>query len=99
MIASNRPPFARGLRVDYSSVLMQRGNGQEIPPGVYVSEVQGGSAAERAQLQDAVITHVNGREVNTPAEFYGIVTKIGGPWNLTLWSRDDDGAPRKVKLE
>jgi S1-C subfamily serine protease len=99
MIAANRPPFARGLRVDYSSVLMQRGNGQEIPPGVYVSEVQGGSAAERAQLQDAVITHVNGREVNTPAEFYGIVTKIPGPWDLTLWSRDDDGAPRKVKLE
>jgi S1-C subfamily serine protease len=99
VIATQRPQAVHGIRVEYTSVLVQRGTGQSVPPGVYVREVEAGSSAERAQLADAVITHVNGHEVNSPAEFYRVAEKFAGPMELTLWSRDEGSAPRKVKLD
>jgi serine protease Do len=99
VVASERPQAVRGMRVDYTSVLFQRGGGQAIPPGVYVREVEAGSPAERARLQDAVVTHVNDREVNSPASFYREATKVKGPLELTLWSRDEGAAPVKIKLD
>jgi S1-C subfamily serine protease len=95
-VATNDPPFVHGLRVDYTSVLMQRtGNhrGGEIVHGVYVSEVQPGSPGDTAQLQDAIITRVNGRTVNTPADFYREAAERPGPMELTLANGT------KVKLE
>ena len=92
-VALNRPAPVRGLRVDYTSVLMQRTNRGEVPGGVYVSEVQPGSPAEAAQLLDAIVTHVNGAEVNTPAEFYREAARSSGPLELTLANRAE-----KVRL-
>jgi S1-C subfamily serine protease len=80
-----RPPFVHGLRVDYTSVLFIRARlGDEIPAGVFVSEVEPGSQAEKKQLKDVVITQVNGQAVNTPAEFYRVVAQKRGPIQLVL---------------
>ncbi len=59
-IATNRPPMTRGIRVDYASVLLLRppSQGQRIPEGVVVSELQTGSAAAAKLRVDDVITHV-----------------------------------------
>jgi S1-C subfamily serine protease len=94
VLAANKPAFARGLRVDYTSVLMQRHRGREIVNGVYVSEVQTGSRAEAEQLQDAVITQVNGVAVNSPADFYREAARKPGPLDLTVVGR-----PKTVTLE
>lgn len=85
VVAVNRPPFVHGLRVDYTSVLFQRANwNDEIPRGVYVSEIEPAGAAEKAQLKDAIITGVNGQPVHTPAEFYRVAAQKRGPINLKL---------------
>src|SRR5205823_1153705 len=67
----NRPLF-RGLRVDYTSLLVQQpGNtAGEIPRGVLVSEVLPNTSAAKADLKAGiVITHVKDRAVTTPAAF------------------------------
>jgi serine protease Do len=75
-IASQRPPAPGGLRVDHLSVLAQRvpfppWRQRPLPQGVVIREVLPNSPAEKAHLQvDKIITHVNGRPVPTPAEFY-----------------------------
>src|SRR5207248_2465839 len=85
-IASNRGPVPRGLRVDYTSTIVQRAVGMiRIPPGVVVREVVPGSPADLAKLQvDRVISRVGDRTVNTPAEFYEEMEKSKGPVELTL---------------
>jgi S1-C subfamily serine protease len=102
VIAANKPAAVHGLRVDYTSVLYQRagaGGRGPIPPGVFVSEVLPGSAAAKARLQDVVITQVNGRPVNSPAEFYRVTAGLTGPLELGLYNSDDPAAPRQVKLD
>jgi S1-C subfamily serine protease len=95
IIASRKPPAIRGIRVDYSSVLLMRNPfpgglrfGQTlIPEGVFVFEVQPKSPAAEARLQiNDVITHVAGQKVRTPAEFYREAAKVGPtvPLELTL---------------
>jgi S1-C subfamily serine protease len=95
-IYSVKHPFVRGMRVDYTSVLAQRGPGQEIPQGVYVREVQKGSPADAANLQDAIITKINDQVVSSPAEFYEKMPKTGSV-GLTLIG--ESGQAPKVKLE
>jgi serine protease Do len=83
-IASNRPPMVRGIRVDYTSVLMlrhsSRGQRAIIHDGVFISELQTASAAAAKLRLDDVITHVKVRDsfnpVNTHEEFYREVAKI-----------------------
>jgi S1-C subfamily serine protease len=97
-IASKKPPFVHGLRVDWSSVLAQTDRSlMRIPPGVYVREVQPGSAADKAELQNAIITQVNGRSVATPAEFLK-AANANGPIELTLAGRDGREI-KKVNLD
>jgi S1-C subfamily serine protease len=90
VIASNRPAPARGLRVEYTSLLLQVPGEKrsEMAPGVLVKEVATGSPAERAGLAPwrDVVTHVNGREVNTPDEFYQ-AARAAGPLELRLFDR------------
>ncbi len=92
-----------GLRVDYTSVLVQRiANerlfGDRIPPGVVIREVERHSAADQAQLQqDKIITRVNDRPVSTPAEFYQVMENASGTVELTFYS--PDGRLDKVRLE
>jgi S1-C subfamily serine protease len=99
IIASVKPPWRRGMRVEYTSVQALRYAQAEIPQGVYVREVEPGSAADNARLQDTVIVQVNDHPVSTPADFYREVDKSSGPVDLTLSSRDERGFPRKVKLD
>jgi serine protease Do len=99
-IASVKNPFAHGVRVDYTSTVTQRGfTSAEIPRGVVVREVQKGSQAESARLQDATIIRVDDQEVRTPAEFYEKMDKKG-PVKLTLSAVDDDNnRPQEVTLD
>jgi serine protease Do len=79
-VASVRPPAVFGLRVDYSSLLLQqdrRAAEQGMPePGVLVRDVEPGSPAAKKfkPLGDDprrwLVTHVNGKPVRTPDEFY-----------------------------
>jgi S1-C subfamily serine protease len=60
-----------------------------LPDGVLVREVQPNSPAKAANLTEFVdvITHVNDKEVDTPAEFHREVdraTKSGEKLRLTL---------------
>jgi len=101
-IASHRPPFAHGLRVDYTSVLTQRYTmrNDRIADGVVVVEVAPGSSSH-AELHDARITKVNGRLVNAPAEFYEAVRQAdrqGRPIELTIADPSHFGADRTVVL-
>lgn len=95
-IASAKPPFIRGVRVDYTSVLCLREDSNRCPSGVYVSDVQPGSFADRARLHDAIVTHVNGAAVNSPRDFQRLAGKTAGPVELTLI---DAGQPRTVRLD
>jgi serine protease Do len=93
IIATKRPEAVGGLRVDYTSILFLRPGGQQIyrsiPEGVMIREVQSGSAADTARLQESkVIQRVNGRKVGTPDEFYREMQNARGPVELTLVSAD-----------
>jgi serine protease Do len=72
VIASQRPRPIFGLTVDYASTLSREG---DIPDGVVVKAIEGGSPAERklkawSEKSPLIITAVNGKEVALPAEFY-----------------------------
>jgi serine protease Do len=98
MIASNRPPAPRGLRVDYASILAQRYRGLRVPSGVVVREVLPGSPADTARLQpDKVITQVNHRDIQTPADFYREMEANTGPVVLTIQS--PEGRVDEVRVE
>ncbi len=104
VIASNRPAFRRGLRVEYNSVLYQqqpplRFRWHGIQPGVCVREVQAGSPAAELRLHPGtVITHVNSKEVNTPAEFYDEVDKLNASRPLELTVVTGEGGQQKVTV-
>jgi S1-C subfamily serine protease len=93
-------PYCRGLRVDYTSILVQKQPRlDKVPPGVMVSEVQPNSAAERAFFKPGdVITHVNGTAVNTPTAFYQQATDGREALELTLYNYSAQDPPGKVIL-
>ena len=98
-LASKRPPFVAGLRVDHASLAVQRaGSGfSPVPTGVIIREVQTGSPADKAQLQpDKIIIEVNGRPVASPAEFYREMGGTRGEATLGLRSL---GGPERVSLK
>lgn len=103
IIAANRAAPVRGLRVDYTSVLLQGpaafGSGPPpMPPGVCIREVLSNSAAESAHLKvNDVITEINRRPIHTPAEFYREAGKLTGPMELTLFDPSTNRS-RPVKL-
>jgi serine protease Do len=100
-IAANRPTPRAGLRVEYSSILLQRDRLPHwlrfVPEGVLITEVVPGSPADRAKLQpDKIITRVNDRPVRTPAEFYREMDKAKGPIALHVYS---DRREEKIELD
>jgi serine protease Do len=103
-IVSNKPPAVRGLRVDYTSLLIQFAGPfprmrRQLTPGVLVSEVERGSAADRAGLKpNDVIAQVNGQAVESPPEFYKAVDKARGPLELSLAALPFEPARPPVKL-
>jgi S1-C subfamily serine protease len=99
--ASGSRPFFRGLRVDWTSILVQQPRAilQRIPAGVAVGEVQPNTPATVALLKPGeIITHVGGRPVNSPAAFYREVQGRDGPVELTLVPGDPSQKPPKVTL-
>jgi serine protease Do len=100
--ALGRRPFFRGLRVDYTSVLVQQQPFSllaAIPSGVLISEVQPNSPAATTLLKAGdIVTHVNGRIVNTPAAFYEAVEGAGGPVEFTFASSNPGQLAPKVTL-
>jgi S1-C subfamily serine protease len=87
-IARNQPSVL-GLRVDYTSLLVQNVPNfvREIPVGVLIREVKPKSPAARAKLKVGdVITRVNDEKVTTPKDFYRLVKRAGKPVELTLTS-------------
>lgn len=103
VIASNRPQPVRGLRVDYSSMLVQMPPRQQVlRSGVVVREVVAGSPAERAQLRPGsdLITHVNDQPVTSPAEFYRLAGQVSAdrPLRLTIAGATPGEPSRQVSL-
>lgn len=98
VIATNRPPPWRGLRVDYASTLANSTFAPELIEamarrGVAVSEVEKGSEAERAGLRkDQIITRVDGKPVPNPREFARVIAGLQGPVRL-----ETDQGPVTVK--
>ena len=94
-------PFVRGLRVDYTTLLVQQPPRLvRVPAGVLVSEVLADTAAAKAQLKPGeIITHVNNRPVTSPAAFYQVITPLQGPIELQLHSFGPQDAPFKVVLK
>jgi S1-C subfamily serine protease len=76
VIATNRPEF-RGLRVDYTTLLIQpplQPLGrlplyESLPRGVLVSYVRSNSPASQAVKVGDIITQVNGNPVDSPVDF------------------------------
>jgi serine protease Do len=98
-IASQRPPARGGLRVDHASVYVQRGgeHPEGIPGGVMIREIVPGSAAAKAGLMpDRILTHVNGRRVNSPAEYIQEMARAKGEVELTLL--EGEGGSKRVTL-
>jgi S1-C subfamily serine protease len=95
VIAANRQYF-RGLRVDYTSLLIQPPlqplnpdfNFSKVPTGVLVAEVVPNSRADDVLKVGQVITHVNGKEILTPADFYKEVKDLNDSVELTLLNGD-----------
>jgi S1-C subfamily serine protease len=89
IIARNRPSF-RGLRVDYTSLMVQQPlhhvfQPQAVPLGVMVCEVKPKSPAATTPLKFGdVITRVNNRRVATPEQFYQEVNRLQGRVTLTV---------------
>lgn len=102
VVASRRPAARFGLRVDYTSLLSQRNpfpTWSRVPAeGVIIREVVPGSPADEARLQpDKVITAVNGRAVNAPAEYYREVARSAPRLELTFLT--SEGRPEHLTLE
>ena len=95
-------PFFRGLRVDYTSVQVQQPelNISTIKPGVLVVDVQPLTPAAEATLKPGdIITHVNEKEVHSPASFYSQVKGILGPVVVTLDATNTTQKPPKVTIK
>lgn len=87
MIATNRKPAWRGLRVDFQSTMNVRAAIPNFldptPAGVVVSEVQEGSPAARAGLKRfQVIRQVEKTPVTNPAQFDKAIADLKGPVTL-----------------
>jgi S1-C subfamily serine protease len=91
--AAVRPPAWRGLRVDYTTILMRPKRAflgtdrlkDVADGGVLVTEVESGSPAADAGIEadpelarNPIITHVGGTRVRNPGEFYEAVKNLKG---------------------
>jgi serine protease Do len=89
-------PYVRGLRVDYTSVLAIE-QSTSVYRGVLISDVQPFSPAAAKVKSGEIITHVNGRPVNNPGEFYEAVgAAAAGRVELTLAAFFNTPAPKIV---
>jgi S1-C subfamily serine protease len=89
VIATNRPPAWRGIRVDFISTDPKLVWGQAVinamtQGGVLITEVQPGSSADEAGLKvGQYILSVDGESVKTPGAFAKAVEKLSGSVRVT----------------
>ncbi len=89
MIVTTRPEPWRGLRVDYRTAVVDpdsEGEGASFPDrGVIIAEVEEGTSAWDVGLRRGMrITHVDGKAVDTPAEFQAAVADKSDAVELRL---------------
>jgi serine protease Do len=86
MIATNRPKPWRGLRVDYTSALVQPTFSNMIDPalmGVVVAEVEEGSPAAAAGIKKGqLIRKLGDKTLHSPRDFHEAVAALEGPVTL-----------------
>ncbi len=88
VIATNRPPLWRGLRVDYTSTLPYTTFGDPLlnamaRGGVVVTEVETGSPAARSGLKPGqIIRSIEGTTLKSPRDFLRLVAGFQGPVTL-----------------
>jgi serine protease Do len=86
MIATNRPKPWRGLRVDYTSALVQPTFSNMIDPalmGVVVAEVEEGSPAAAAGIKKGqLIRKLGDKTLRSPRDFHEAVAALEGPVTL-----------------
>ena len=88
VIATNRRPAWRGLRIDFTSVLAENTVNDDIlqamaKGGVAVIEVQSGTPAEAAGLRRGqIVVKVAGKAVRRPKDFAEAVQAATGPVTL-----------------
>jgi S1-C subfamily serine protease len=98
VIVTNRPEPWRGLRVDYTSMLPNTTFGADLleamaREGVLVTEVESGSAADKAGIRTLqIISRVQDQPVRNPREFVRAVAGLKGPVQLVT-----DQGPLSVK--
>jgi serine protease Do len=91
VIATNRTKPWRGVRVDFSSMLVRNGPQSQdnlaamAKGGVSVVDVETGSVADLAGIKKGqLITSVAGNKVATPAEFARVVADLKGPTQVEI---------------
>jgi serine protease Do len=87
VIVTNRPKPWRGLRVDYTSALIQPTFGPNMIDsalmGVVVAEVEEGSPAAAAGIKKGqLIRKVGSKSLRSPRDFYEAVAALEGPVTL-----------------
>lgn len=98
VIATNRPAPWRGLRVDYTSTMINTTFAPDMHDamareGVVVTEVATGSESERAGLKTGqIITRVDDTPVPNPRDFLKATTGRNGPVRL-----ETDAGPVSIK--
>lgn len=88
------------MGVSIQEVSQQDSKQYNIPVGVYIAQVQQGSAADNAGLQAGdIITSIDGTQIKTFDDLQGILNKhkVGDTINVTFW-RNGKTLSAKVKL-
>jgi serine protease Do len=109
-VASRRQPAFRGLHVDDLATLLEPAEKQPLlrervlaglkAGGVVVTEVEGGSVAQRSGLQAGdIVTHFNERPVDSPAAFRREAGSAAGAVTLTLLGGDGREPSRTIRLD
>jgi serine protease Do len=85
-VVSHRPPAIFGVRIDYGSVV---NTDVPVPEGVYIRDVDRGSAAERKykellERSRWIIQSVNGKAVASPEDFYREIAAARGPLEFKI---------------
>jgi S1-C subfamily serine protease len=100
-IVTNRPPYWRGMRVDYTTAVLNS-EAAAVPngffgEGVIATDVEEGKPAWKAGIRPGMrIRQVDGTPVNTPKQFRAAVANRAGPVQLRL-AAGSDGSTESIR--
>jgi S1-C subfamily serine protease len=91
VIASKQRTARGGMRVDWTSTVIDPNPRRGIQEGVVIRDVLPGGPAAKAHLQPGmIIKSVNRQKVTTPTEFYDALEKAHGPVELVFGKPNED---------